>query len=122
MIRRPPRSTLFPYTTLFRSPIDRRAHDGLAHAGSLAVGPYGERTHPALQPRAVRHVERGDLAGLVTPQHRPLARVEQGVAPHVGIELRHAHAHQAVAAVAISEGFREHAVQPVDVAPAGPLP
>src|SRR5258705_9990956 len=24
MIRRPPRSTLFPYTTLFRSPIERR--------------------------------------------------------------------------------------------------
>src|SRR2546422_6396006 len=33
MIRRPPRSTLFPYTTLFRSP-----HDLLAHLG----GP-GER-------------------------------------------------------------------------------
>src|SRR5258708_9282547 len=27
MIRRPPRSTLFPYTTLFRSPLDGR-HDG----------------------------------------------------------------------------------------------
>src|SRR3712207_7254111 len=26
MIRRPPRSTLFPYTTLFRSPEARRAH------------------------------------------------------------------------------------------------
>src|SRR5256885_13162346 len=25
MIRRPPRSTLFPYTTLFRSPVFRRA-------------------------------------------------------------------------------------------------
>src|SRR3989441_5478145 len=25
MIRRPPRSTLFPYTTLFRSPVPRRA-------------------------------------------------------------------------------------------------
>src|SRR3712207_8812441 len=25
MIRRPPRSTLFPYTTLSRSPVDRRA-------------------------------------------------------------------------------------------------
>src|SRR2546427_5726898 len=25
MIRRPPRSTLFPYTTLFRSPDDRRS-------------------------------------------------------------------------------------------------
>src|SRR2546427_9301418 len=31
MIRRPPRSTLFPYTTLFRSPVHRdgaAAHDG----------------------------------------------------------------------------------------------
>src|SRR5437762_9429861 len=27
MIRRPPRSTLFPYTTLFRSPDERRADD-----------------------------------------------------------------------------------------------
>src|SRR3712207_6926113 len=27
MIRRPPRSTLFPYTTLFRSPLGRRAAD-----------------------------------------------------------------------------------------------
>src|SRR3712207_8004289 len=26
MIRRPPRSTLFPYTTLFRSPLDRVIH------------------------------------------------------------------------------------------------
>src|SRR2546430_4410529 len=28
MIRRPPRSTLFPYTTLFRSSIDRLVHEG----------------------------------------------------------------------------------------------
>src|ERR1035441_2816229 len=27
MIRRPPRSTLFPYTTLFRSGIDERLHE-----------------------------------------------------------------------------------------------
>src|SRR2546427_12638770 len=33
MIRRPPRSTLFPYTTLFRSPFDysRRAAEILRH-------------------------------------------------------------------------------------------
>src|SRR2546426_9032950 len=34
MIRRPPRSTLFPYTTLFRSPSSRHArdvHDALHH-------------------------------------------------------------------------------------------
>src|SRR3954449_13637465 len=30
MIRRPPRSTLFPYTTLFRSPVERERHtDGV---------------------------------------------------------------------------------------------
>src|SRR2546422_3312026 len=29
MIRRPPRSTLFPYTTLFRSPRQAREHCGL---------------------------------------------------------------------------------------------
>src|SRR2546426_12536742 len=29
MIRRPPRSTLFPYTTLFRSHLDRRHENGL---------------------------------------------------------------------------------------------
>src|SRR5690242_20835678 len=34
MIRRPPRSTLFPYTTLFRSRLDRRAR---LHAGQRAV-------------------------------------------------------------------------------------
>src|SRR2546422_8000740 len=32
MIRRPPRSTLFPYTTLFRSEVDRRIRDRLVLA------------------------------------------------------------------------------------------
>src|SRR2546428_9152320 len=31
MIRRPPRSTLFPYTTLFRSPPERGGHRGRPH-------------------------------------------------------------------------------------------
>src|SRR2546422_11223276 len=41
MIRRPPRSTLFPYTTLFRSPVpvrDRPQH-GIPAAGHLYCGP-----------------------------------------------------------------------------------
>src|SRR3989449_7624437 len=40
MIRRPPRSTLFPYTTLFRSLADRYAL--LAHGASFGDG-YGPR-------------------------------------------------------------------------------
>src|SRR3712207_7935411 len=42
MIRRPPRSTLFPYTTLFRS----RA--GTASAGCQGIHPGGEFTLPLL--------------------------------------------------------------------------
>src|SRR5215469_17884346 len=38
MIRRPPRSTLFPYTTLFRSPAPR---DGLAQPARLPGHPAG---------------------------------------------------------------------------------
>ena len=34
MIRRPPRSTLFPYTTLFRSPALKKADTGIAVAGA----------------------------------------------------------------------------------------
>src|SRR5256885_8318106 len=43
MIRRPPRSTLFPYTTLFRSdPVDCMVIKIIAlRGGPLAVGPNG---------------------------------------------------------------------------------
>src|SRR3712207_3913681 len=34
MIRRPPRSTLFPYTTLFRSPVSTRIDEGSEHLRS----------------------------------------------------------------------------------------
>src|SRR2546426_2518936 len=44
MIRRPPRSTLFPYTTLFRSDCARGAaprHGDRAGRGGRSVGPHG---------------------------------------------------------------------------------
>src|SRR5947209_16619221 len=45
MIRRPPRSTLFPYTTLFRSQrrIVGQHGDGARRAPRVAVGITGER-------------------------------------------------------------------------------
>src|SRR2546426_1303565 len=50
MIRRPPRSTLFPYTTLFRSLIDKKLKLGEEH-GRFREGPEGVRLlatfHPA---------------------------------------------------------------------------
>src|SRR3712207_7949865 len=51
MIRRPPRSTLFPYTTLFRSRGDAEAHRGAAG---------GDRGAGAVPPAAV--VQPGDRA------------------------------------------------------------
>src|SRR3712207_9451462 len=45
MIRRPPRATLFPYTTLFRSPGATRAGIGFAaHDGERYLG-FGERSN-----------------------------------------------------------------------------
>src|SRR5256885_4022899 len=41
MIRRPPRSTLFPYTTLFRSQSRHRAPAGLRRRGSRRIDPPG---------------------------------------------------------------------------------
>src|SRR2546430_10215953 len=35
MIRRPPRSTLFPYTTLFRSDVERLREGELVYTGAL---------------------------------------------------------------------------------------
>src|SRR5438874_6046857 len=44
MIRRPPRSTLFPYTTLFRSPIlTLVAWERLGHLPRLAGGRWPDR-------------------------------------------------------------------------------
>src|SRR3712207_6873695 len=53
MIRRPPRSTLFPYTTLFRSggqEGEHRAHVRVDHAAPLGSPPYGDALAPDLHP------------------------------------------------------------------------
>src|SRR2546429_3224268 len=48
MIRRPPRSTLFPYTTLFRSPRDRRCRrSGTPHSRARRSCPRGFRRSAA---------------------------------------------------------------------------
>src|SRR3712207_8799311 len=45
MIRRPPRSTLFPYTTLFRSVIQHAARQGLTVVARLDIVPQWARPH-----------------------------------------------------------------------------
>src|SRR3712207_9386555 len=50
MIRRPPRSTLFPYTTLFRSPVGY-ADDQFAQPDTRRRGGDGSQRDKALQHR-----------------------------------------------------------------------
>src|SRR3712207_9533622 len=52
MIRRPPRSTLFPYTTLFRSPLSARARNCIPigeHFSSTSRKGLGSRPNPSIQ-------------------------------------------------------------------------
>src|SRR5437667_3232520 len=50
MIRRPPRSTLFPYTTLFRSYVDQAIH---GKASPRLLNPEGQ---PFLRASRLRHM------------------------------------------------------------------
>src|SRR3712207_7405283 len=68
MIRRPPRSTLFPYTTLFRSDVERVAEQ--AHVAALRDGQLVVVDQPALQPGGVA------LAQQLGEQHRAEVGVE----------------------------------------------
>src|SRR5687768_18583458 len=49
MIRRPPRSTLFPYTTLFRSALRRRLGLPKSVNGVMIAQPYGANSDYPLQ-------------------------------------------------------------------------
>src|SRR2546426_3854207 len=58
MIRRPPRSTLFPYTTLFRSHVGFGEREAGEHVGDahhlLLIGDYAVRGLEDLRQRGVR--------------------------------------------------------------------
>src|SRR5689334_24716636 len=72
MIRRPPISTLFPYTTLFRSGVGERRSNLVRHgAGGGKRGGYGRED--------VASVESGGLHGKEEVAIRDLANVRLGV-------------------------------------------
>src|SRR3989442_14957009 len=93
MIRRPPRSTLFPYTTLFRSdpqPLPQRAVVAHAPAHSQDLDLAGVRESQPLE-----DLDGGRLAGSVgSEQAEAFARLDREVEPgdgdHVAVALREA--------------------------------
>src|SRR3712207_8603853 len=60
MIRRPPRSTLFPYTTLFRSWTELTANPGIPRG---PLGRIGLSVSPAMPNRVYASIEAPDSSG-----------------------------------------------------------
>src|SRR2546430_3339542 len=82
MIRRPPRSTLFPYTTLFRSgrPVSRDLRDRVHRVGEL------------LGPAQGQVLRRDDLTLLVAErEHETITLLWPGRPRLVGPEIGRAH-------------------------------
>src|SRR3712207_8582864 len=73
MIRRPPRSTLFPYTTLFRSEVREREGKPLTQAGALCR--VGEQRHGRGPERAERHSRRRERGREQHPLDRKSTRL-----------------------------------------------
>src|SRR2546422_3872828 len=71
MIRRPPRSTLFPYTTLFRS--GRQSIRGLSEGGGGARGGIRGRTSRRAPFRSARADPR---AAVLAPEDRKSTRLD----------------------------------------------
>src|SRR2546430_8648453 len=72
MIRRPPRSTLFPYTTLFRSHVDEPgSHDQIADVDRLARRGVAQVPHGHDAVAADRHVTA--IARIPRAVHDPAA-------------------------------------------------
>src|SRR5689334_24535440 len=63
MIRRPPRSTLFPYTTLFRSPF--RAKGSTGGLDAKTASPWARRLVSVKKRRLQRPEERHEIALLL---------------------------------------------------------
>src|SRR3989442_5886011 len=74
MIRRPPRSTLFPYTTLFRSPIEMRVSEMLTGTrGDVAIkifDPDLARLDTAAQAVAARMRAVAGASEVIAPSNR----------------------------------------------------
>src|SRR2546426_7776264 len=73
MIRRPPRSTLFPYTTLFRSHREREAGRDVLRVGRRLRQADGRRSEVPLDPARIARGLAGPHGG--TARQSPTAQI-----------------------------------------------
>src|SRR5256886_10762513 len=102
MIRRPPRSTLFPYTTLFRS-AEHEAHEGIVRAEQLAH--FRER--PGEPHRLVLGIDRrGGKQALLDLREARIVELGQAVRVRLRPLLGAARERSRVSEVAACKGAR----------------
>src|SRR2546422_11010489 len=96
MIRRPPRSTLFPYTTLFRSVFFRKISGVALMAGGIIRSAWRECKRPSWSSSGRRWVyDRGDGGGVREHRAEPEGKHEnprcggQPSGPVEAVGLRH---------------------------------
>src|SRR2546427_6853444 len=77
MIRRPPRSTLFPYTTLFRSQLGSGARRAGSRRPSVRRGGRGRGGVPARRVRVPAAPASGSVPSLTWVLRTPQARSEE---------------------------------------------
>src|SRR2546422_217451 len=82
MIRRPPRSTLFPYTTLFRSGVQRRAR--VAGLDGVAAGGVGHEVDAAARAGGARDQEAGADRGGIGRRHAGAPETATARGPALG--------------------------------------
>src|SRR2546430_12774586 len=78
MIRRPPRSTLFPYTTLFRSVTCRLVREGRADAAVSAGNTGAMLAAGLLEIRRLRGVNRPAIAVVLPAKGGPSVLIDAG--------------------------------------------
>src|SRR2546429_3969280 len=91
MIRRPPRSTLFPYTTLFRSVVRR---EGLVALGTVNVSALAEGGRAADRERSEEHTS--ELQSRLHLVCRLLLEKKKNTHPPSGLSRRPAGYHHRV--------------------------
>src|SRR2546430_7390436 len=95
MIRRPPRSTLFPYTTLFRSRSDPRRSIRPSHARRIARGVSTGRDHRVRAHRSEEHTsELQSQSNLVCRLLLEKKKIDRSVTElifpqHPDVQIRH---------------------------------
>src|SRR3712207_7045780 len=92
MIRRPPRSTLFPYTTLFRSLDDLVLAGATEHRVAVDLG--GRQEH--VDPRAIRRLQRvrcpADVVRVRSEEHTSELQSRQYLVCRLLLEKKKNHA------------------------------